>query len=323
LWTPLYICLHRETSNWFKQIIGAPAFFPTVWGWIKRWFDPITTSKIFILSSHDLTATLEAFIDPANIPKKYGGQLDFKFGDEPILDPAMENLIQWEGERKDFPRGPMYWVNKGNENDGHDMEALAAGTEAGKDRREKICRISTTYPKPVTEVPPVMNGHAVKPEYLTAPTEVDLPSTLHSQLQSQPPLTQQEPLENGNEEGEGEGEGEKKAVVQEGKLIPASRPEPVSFVTASEGVETLNEKTENLSLNGNANGNRNPPRKTTSAKPSDPAITAANGEKVLNADQNHGLSNTTAPAVGGGVDELGRKSHEGELGQKVKETIKL
>lgn len=23
-------------------IIGAPSFFPTVWGWIKRWFDPIT-----------------------------------------------------------------------------------------------------------------------------------------------------------------------------------------------------------------------------------------------------------------------------------------
>jgi hypothetical protein len=55
-----------------EQIIGAPAFFPTVWGWIKRWFDPITTSKIFILSHHDLLPTLEAFIEPANIPNMEG-----------------------------------------------------------------------------------------------------------------------------------------------------------------------------------------------------------------------------------------------------------
>lgn len=30
-------------------IIGAPSFFPTVWGWIKRWFDPVTvvcTSRV-------------------------------------------------------------------------------------------------------------------------------------------------------------------------------------------------------------------------------------------------------------------------------------
>ena len=33
-------------------IIGAPSFFPTVWGWIKRWFDPITVSKIFIPVSY-------------------------------------------------------------------------------------------------------------------------------------------------------------------------------------------------------------------------------------------------------------------------------
>ena len=32
------------------QIVGAPGFFPTVWGWVKLCFDPITVSKIFILS---------------------------------------------------------------------------------------------------------------------------------------------------------------------------------------------------------------------------------------------------------------------------------
>ncbi len=269
----IFVCFpspfqHRENVlTKTQQIIGAPAFFPTVWGWIKRWFDPITTSKIFILSSHDLLPTLESFIDPVNIPKKYGGKLDYKFGDDPALDPALEKVIQWEGDRKDFPRGPMYWINKGNMIAGHDMEALAAGTEGGKERREKVCRITTTYPEPVTQAAPVMNGHAVKADYLTAPTEVDLPSTIHSQA---PPILREpsNPKE-GTAEAELEAEN---AVVQEGKLIPASRPEPVTFVTASESVETLNEKTENLALNGSANGNGKAPHKTAIANLLDPSL---------------------------------------------------
>lgn len=27
-------------------IVGAPSFFPTVWGWIKRWFDPVTVVSL-------------------------------------------------------------------------------------------------------------------------------------------------------------------------------------------------------------------------------------------------------------------------------------
>jgi len=27
-------------------VIGAPSFFPTVWGWVKRWFDPITVVSL-------------------------------------------------------------------------------------------------------------------------------------------------------------------------------------------------------------------------------------------------------------------------------------
>jgi CRAL/TRIO domain len=282
-----------------KQIIGAPAFFPTVWGWIKRWFDPITTSKIFILSSHDLVPTLEAFIEPANIPKKYGGQLDFHFGDMPILDPAMEKVIQWEGERKDFPRGPMYWVNKSGETngkgEGHNLEALAVGAEGGKERLEKVCKISTKYPDPVTEAAPVMNGHAVKPEYLSAPTEIDLPSTLH---QAKSPHQESSKPENGKVEAE-EG-GEEKAVVQEGKLIPASRPEPVTFVTAAEGVETLNEKTENLALNGHAKGpveNGNGPHKTATANLLDPNVAPEVGKTGTEDSDEHPAASETSSGI--------------------------
>lgn len=212
----------------------------------------------------------------------------------------MEKVIRWEGERKDFPRGPMYWVNKGGDangkGEGHELEALAAGAEGGKERMEKVCRISTTYPEPVTEAALIMNGHAVKPEHLSAPTEIDLPSTLHAQAQ---------PMEPEAGKSEAEGEGEESAVVQEGKLIPASRPEPVTFVTAAEEVETLNEKTENLALNGQAKRpleNGNGPHKTATANLLDPSVQSEGAGVMVgteDAHQYHAASDAD-PAVGGG-----------------------
>ncbi|MCJ1285428.1 hypothetical protein MMC26_004768 [Xylographa opegraphella] len=115
-------------------IIGAPSFFPTVWGWIKRWFDPITTSKIFILGPHEAFKTLSAFIEPANIPKKYGGSLDYEFGMPPILDPAEEAHITWAAANHKWPEGPMRWVPG---KDGT-LEALAVGSINGKERREVV-----------------------------------------------------------------------------------------------------------------------------------------------------------------------------------------
>jgi hypothetical protein len=78
------------------QIVGAPGFFPTVWGWVKRWFDPITVSKIFILSPQNVYSTLSQYIDHDNIPKKYGGGLDFEWGQLPNLEPAIEAQMKWE-----------------------------------------------------------------------------------------------------------------------------------------------------------------------------------------------------------------------------------
>ncbi len=241
----------QETrANGWKQIIGAPAFFPTVWGWIKRWFDPITTSKIFILSNHDLLPTLESFIDPANIPKKYGGQLDYTCGDNPVLDPAMAKVLTFE----------------------------------------EICTISTQYPATATEI----NGHAepvlVRKELLTAPTETDLPSTIDEEALS----SQTEPAKASDDAYT---EGNEAPIVQEGKLIPASRPEPVTFVTATEGVDTLNEKTGNLALNGNG------PHQARCANQLDPNL-ATNGDVATeNAHQHHSAGDVTDPAVGGGVEE--------------------
>ncbi|KAH9879841.1 hypothetical protein J1614_001865 [Plenodomus biglobosus] len=127
-------------------IVGAPSFFPTVWGWVKRWFDPITVSKIFILSPAIVYQTLSQYIDHDNIPKKYGGGLDFEWGSMPNLEPAIEKQMRWENPstqngRNTFPIGPMKW----EEGPDGEMQAWGVGSENGQPRRKLIF----TIPKPV------------------------------------------------------------------------------------------------------------------------------------------------------------------------------
>lgn len=129
-------------TDMLLQIIGAPGFFPTVWGWIKRWFDPITVSKIFILAPKDVLPTLSQYIDPENIPKKYGGNLDFEWGNMPILEPEIESAIEWIAPEKQngkniYPIGPMTWEY----NEDGSMTAVAIGSENGQPRRKTIFKI--------------------------------------------------------------------------------------------------------------------------------------------------------------------------------------
>lgn len=123
-------------------LIGAPSFFPTVWSWVKRWFDPITVSKIFILSAAEVKPTLLQYIDEENIPKKYGGKLDFKFGDMPLLEPAMADTMDWKdstrkGGFRSFPTGPIKW-DRGADGT---MHAVAVGTENGVKRSVPIAGV--------------------------------------------------------------------------------------------------------------------------------------------------------------------------------------
>jgi hypothetical protein len=128
------------------QIVGAPSFFPTVWGWVKRWFDPITVSKIFILSPQNVYETLSQYIDHENIPKKYGGGLDFEWGQLPNIEPAIDAQMKWENPntqngRKTFPIGPIKW----EEGQNGEMQAWGVGSENGTQRRKLVF----TIPKPV------------------------------------------------------------------------------------------------------------------------------------------------------------------------------
>jgi len=91
-------------------VVNSPAFFPTVWGWIKGWFDEGTRRKVHVLGK-DPGPTLRTLIEPADLPIQYGGELEWKFEDEPKLDAATTEVL---GQ---MPKGPAIF------NDGHIITA--------------------------------------------------------------------------------------------------------------------------------------------------------------------------------------------------------
>lgn len=157
------------------QIIGAPSFFPTVWGWIKRWFDPVTVSKIFILSASEVKPTLTKFFDPDSIPRLYGGNLDWEFGQTPNLDDDTRQLLG--GFPDEWVRGPMIW-------DG--TKATALGSVKGKARHEVVAVAPEGFePHVLKSVGGVSaNGHAAKPNGVV-PTSADIPPPAYIQAPEQ------------------------------------------------------------------------------------------------------------------------------------------
>ncbi|KAI0021592.1 CRAL-TRIO domain-containing protein [Xylariomycetidae sp. FL0641] len=125
-------------------IIGAPYFFSTVWGWVKRWFDPVTVSKIFILSDADVMPVLTQFMEVSAIPKAYGGQLEWTFFDEPAWDAEIRRICRFENGHAKFPEGPMYWRPVQGEDR---LECLAVGTQDQKQRQERVCTIPVAFPR--------------------------------------------------------------------------------------------------------------------------------------------------------------------------------
>jgi len=87
-------------------IVNAPAFFPTVWSWIKTWFDEGTRDKVHVLGT-DPGPTLLQFIDADSLPQVYGGTLPFTFEDDPILDEPARQLLRSD----EIPRGPIIFVD--------------------------------------------------------------------------------------------------------------------------------------------------------------------------------------------------------------------
>ncbi|KAK4099216.1 CRAL/TRIO domain-containing protein [Parathielavia hyrcaniae] len=151
-------------------IIGAPYFFSTVWGWIKRWFDPITVSKIFILGPAEVKATLEEFVEPRNIPRAYGGELEFEFFDRPNLDPRIREAVTWENGFTDFPEGPAYWVPVDG---GKRLACMAVGSVGGEHRRERVCTIPVAFTKEAVVAAPTETAVPAPAEDATVQAAVE------------------------------------------------------------------------------------------------------------------------------------------------------
>ncbi|KAF3912785.1 Patellin-3 [Dactylellina cionopaga] len=151
-------------------IIGAPGFFPTVWGWIKRWFDPVTVSKIFILSPNEVYPTLEKYIEKKNIPKKYGGELEWEFGMFPNLDEdAKQLLTDFQHTTTDgWVKGPIRWVG----GDGPGARVIAVGSVNGN-KRNTVLAIPERLP-----VGNVINGETGVPPLNMS----DTPGTVDADL---------------------------------------------------------------------------------------------------------------------------------------------
>lgn len=156
----------------------------------------------------------------------------------PVLDPALKDLITWEGSYIDFPHGPLFWHDRGDY-----IELEAVGSVDKKERREVVCKLR----KPESDhvYSEKQNGQALtgvtpqrtelRPDLLRAPTEKeDVPVVaVPGEVPDVKAETHAAPMtEAANPEPK---------VVEAGELVLESRPEPVSFVTAKDNLNTLSQ----------------------------------------------------------------------------------
>ncbi len=76
-----------------------------------------------------------------DIPKKYGGKLDFEFGKLPNLDPKIKQhlTIESTGDADTFfVASPVRWVNEEESGEDGEMTALSVGNLDGKQRKDRV-----------------------------------------------------------------------------------------------------------------------------------------------------------------------------------------
>ena len=77
----------------------------------------------------------------ANIPKRFGGELDYDIGSDIRLDPAISEILTWPSEKKSLslPLGPIKWVR----GEGGSRIAVAVGKEGEKARCDNIAVLNS------------------------------------------------------------------------------------------------------------------------------------------------------------------------------------
>lgn len=168
--------------------------------------------------------TLESFIDPQNIPKKYGGELDFEFGySGPTIDPTLEKNFEWKTEKKEYPMGPLYWRKA--EKDGLGvLELVAAGSEGGVERNVVVGVLHTSNTEEdLMNMEPDTQKLAINGKAKESSQTLQVPGQA---------ATNGSPGSLGEKAEDSYAEA---VVVQNGEVVPASRPALETFVTASSG----------------------------------------------------------------------------------------
>ncbi|MCJ1414467.1 hypothetical protein MMC32_000793 [Xylographa parallela] len=104
-------------------ILGAPSFFPAVWGYINKWFEPNLTSKISVLAASEATAVLTKHIDVEDLPAAYGGAVPWEYGMSPNLDEETRAMVGRFADN--WIEGPVRYVSR---EDGDEICAVGAET---------------------------------------------------------------------------------------------------------------------------------------------------------------------------------------------------
>ena len=90
--------------------------------------------KLFILTPEEVLPTLQQYVEMADIPQRFGGEFEFYHGMQPELDPAISDMLKWQGSHTSLPKGPMKWTDEGWGR----RAAVAVGSSGGRMRNEKI-----------------------------------------------------------------------------------------------------------------------------------------------------------------------------------------
>jgi hypothetical protein len=104
-----------------------------MWAIMRKWLDPDTAEKVQIPTASEALATLTKYIDPENIPRRFGGNFDWSHGMPVDLDVGVRRALMWRGEQK-LPQGPIKWeLDKSG-----GRTAVAVGSVDGTPRADKI-----------------------------------------------------------------------------------------------------------------------------------------------------------------------------------------
>lgn len=166
--------------------------------------------------------TLESFIDPQNIPKKYGGQLDFEFGYAgPTIDPMLDKYFEWKTEKKEYPMGPLFW-RKAQKNGHGALELVASGSENGVERNEVVGVLQTSNTE--QDLMNLAPGDEKSAEVRESSQTLQVPGQEAKKGVPAPLVLEAEDFP-----------ALETKAVENGEIVQENRPRLESFVTASEG----------------------------------------------------------------------------------------